>query len=675
MTQHLPLTVPSLLLAALCATVACVEPGPGPEEEARTASATHLLFDPDLGDGFWSFPFPSDLRTTVGQDGRSNPDMAGFPNPEDTETLADFLAFASTKQGGAGLSSPAWFRFDGPLADLGWDEAAVRASAACEGPLRVVDVDPDSAARGTCVPLRWRWSETAPGDPWMDDDMAMVAPFWGFPLRGGTTYAAMIVDVVDPAGDWIEGPAAMQQALAGTSSDDALQAVYRPLADMLADDPALAGDVGPRWVAAATVFTTQDVRGEMDRLAARVLSDPDLPRWNADEGLRLLTPDDPEHVQEYDLYEGSYTALNFQEGEIPYSDAGGGFVWDGDDPVPQMEERIPLAIGTPRSTFVQPESGWPVILHAHGTGGDHWSHLTGGSQPALMGAGRGFVSVGIPQPIHGERWPEGSEMAISLYSFNYFNPDSGVSMFRQGALDTVALARFVRESMAEGGPIAEQYPQLRIDPDQVYFLGHSQGGITGAIAVPFAEGVGGWVLSGAGGGLSMTIMQREDPVVMRDMLLAAVGAPEGMEVWDEHPLIGVIQAAAERTDPLNYAPLWDAESTGSPVSVLLTEGLLDEQTPADTSEALATAGRLPIAIPFFERDVLGLELRDLPPLDTPYSGNVEHSSGTQVTTALAQFDSDHFAIFYEADAALLWANFLYSMVRDGPPGEMGAEFP
>ena len=648
--------------------------GDGGEEE-RLPSAVQVAFDVELGDGFWSFPFPSDLRTVTSDDAPGNhPDWSGFPNPGDSDMLDDFIDFASSKQGGAGLSSPVWFRFDGDVEDLAWGEAEMAASGRCEGPIRVVDVDPDSAWRGTCVPLRYRWVAQAHGDPWLTDHMAMIAPYWGFPLRGDTTYAAYMVDVVDGEGLWLEGPPALQAILDGTSGDAELVEVYQPLTDLLAEDPALAGDQGTRWIAAATVFTTQDVRTEMDLLADVVLTDPDLPAWNDDEGLYMLVDGDDRYNADFDLYDGSYTALNFQRGDIPYSSEGGDFVWDGDVPVPQMEERIPFVIGTPRHTHEQPAAGWPVILHAHGTGGDRWSHLAD-SNPSNWGASRGFLSIGIPQPIHGDRWPEGNDLSISLYSFNYFNPDSGTSMFRQGALDTVALARFVREALTEGGAVAQEYPELRIDPDEIYFLGHSQGGITGAIAAPFTEGVKGWVLSGAGGGLSMTMMQRTDPIDIKATLVTSLGAPDGIDVYEEHPLVGLVQGSAERTDPLNYAPLWIAESVGAPISLLLTEGMLDSQTPPDTSEALAVAGRLPIAEPYSQRDVFGLELRGLDPLDTPYSGNLTHPDGSEVTAGLAQFDSEHWAIFDLPSAGSLWANFFYSMVRDGGPGELGADFP
>jgi hypothetical protein len=70
--------------------------------------------------------------------------------------------------------------------------------------------------------------------------------------------------------------------------------------------------------------------------------------------------------------------------------------------------------------------------------------------------------------------------------------------------------------------------------------------------------------------------------------------------------------------------------------------------------------------------VPSLELLADPSQRVPYSGNVGEDGAA--TTGLAQFDADHFAIFQDADAALLWVNFLYSNAAFGAPGELGYQF-
>jgi hypothetical protein len=648
-------------LALLLAATAC----PTAEPEERSVSDAALAWDPSLTDSFWDLPFPSDLRLT--EDGR--PEWRGFPNPGQTPLVDKYLEFGRTNMFGWGLNSPTWFHFDAPVVLPPSTDATAADSQRCEGSVLIVDVDESSPEYGTCRPARWLVIDDTIADAFVPANTVAVAPYWGFPLRSATTYAVVLVDVQDPEGGWLTTSPALGAELAG-------EGIYASLADLLAARPELAGaEADPSWIAAATVFTTQDVFGEMRALADRAVADPALPRWTGD--LIDVADDHEHHNGDFEQVEGTYVAANFQRGELPYASEGGGFEWDAGVPVVQDEEAIPFVVGLPRVTFEQPAAGWPIVIQSHGTFGDRWSHFDGGGdyKPAEMAARRGFMSIGIAQPLHGARWPDGNDLARQLYSFNYFNPEAGISTFRQAAIDTVSLVELLKREFTAGGGIATARPDLRIDPDRIYYLGHSQGGMTGAIAIPFTADVRAWILSGAGGGLSITVMQRNEPIVIRDTLAEAVGAGDGSELYEMHPLVGMVQALAERTDPINYAPGYVYESTSTPTSVLLTEGLLDADTPPDSSEALAVAGRLSMASGYEERLVPGMALRGLPTLDTPFRGNAIHPSGTPVTAALAQFDANHFAIFGRQSAAELYANFLWSEVRDGEPGEIGADFP
>lgn len=672
------------MFVLVCVAVLVLAGCPGDPPTERTVSTSSPMLDATLSTSFWDLPWPSDARVTAA----GTPDMAGFPNPEDSNLINSYLAFCEETLDGFGASAPVYLRFDGAVTLPAWDESNIEASQRCEGPVRILDVDPESPGYGTCLPARWELIEANSADPFLAGNVAIVAPYWGFPMRGRTTYAVYLVDLEGPGG-YVQGSTDLQALLSG-AGPAALQPTYQPLADYLlvdllaagvsAEGPIFVDGVEPelpadgidrRWIAHATVFTTQDATGELQAVSEFVAGEPGLIAWEGD--LTLLPEDHEEHQDLYAIWDGTYRAPNFQRGELPYGEEGGGFEFDDTGaPIVQLDELIPFAVSMPRDSATQPAAGWPVILHQHGTGGDRFSHLSGNGslRPGLLGANRGFVSIGIPQPFHGGRWPDGNDTSISILSFNFSNPESGRSTFRQGATDLFSLLRFVQESMAEGGPLATAYPDLRIDPDNVYFLGHSQGGLTGALALPFLADIKGWVLSGAGGGLSITVMQREDPVSFRDLVLGAIGDPAGTRLTEMHPVLGLVQMLVEATDPVNYAPLWIRDPLVSPASVLLTEGIGDDLTPPDASEAMAVAAGLPPADPYRERDVFGLQLRGLSAADTPYSGNVE-SGGVTVTAGLAQFDSNHYAIFNIGEAASLWANFLKSFVDAGPPGELG----
>jgi len=658
LTRRTPLVAFALVL------IGC--PTDTPREASATVSAAFDYGAAVGGDGttFWAAPWPSDARL----DDDGTPDLDGYPNPGGSELFDKYIAFGESDAGGFGLSSPIYFDLTAPAALPEWDEDAAASSQDCAGPVVLVNVDPDSPDVGVCWPVQWFVVSSESADPFMDPDMVVVQPVWGFPLLPSTTYAAYLVDVEAHDG-FVEGPEALQAALGGTSSEP-WAAMYAPLADHLAGR-----EIDPRWVASATVFTTHDPTQGMEIAAAFVNSDPDYPDWIGDEGLVDVDEEHDEYTSEYRMITGAYTARNFQRGEIPYATEGGGLVFEDGVVVPQALERIPFVIGMPDERFEQPEAGWPIVLHSHGTGGDQWSHIGDGGplQPGLQASRRGFISMGIPQPIHGERWPEGSELAVDLNSFNFFNPESGSSMFRQGGLDLLAQVQFVLRYLTEGGDIANAAPELRVDPDLIFYMGHSQGGLTGSLALPFDEHIKAWVLSGAGGGLPMTIMLRENPLVIRDVLVTQLGDPAGLELFAQHPAVGLAGWLGELTDPIAYAPRWNRLATRPPASILLFEGIHDEQTPAPTSEALAVAGGLPVARPFREQTPFALELRGIETQRIPYSANDVAPDGTPVTLGLAQFDDDHFTVFTVPSAAILWADLLLDYARNGGPGVLGGD--
>ena len=126
-----------------------------------------------------------------------------------------------------------------------------------------------------------------------------------------------------------------------------------------------------------------------------------------------------------------------------------------------------------------------------------------------MGA-RGIAVVGIDQVLHGPRNP-GSSPQISF--FNFQNPLSARDSTRQGAADNVALLRLLL-----GFDFTERHPNgrtVRFDPDRIYFMGHSQGGLTGPPWLAYEPLIKGAVLSGAGGLIYLSLLNKTEPVNIR----------------------------------------------------------------------------------------------------------------------------------------------------------------
>ena len=177
-----------------------------------------------------------------------------------------------------------------------------------------------------------------------------------------------------------------------------------------------------------------------------------------------------------------------------------------------------------------PEDGWPVAIYSHGTGGNYASYANGTSdlEPAKILAEVGFMGIGISQPIHDDR---GTGADPEIYSFNFLNPTSARAMFRQGALDQIYLAK-VMSSHSHTFDIGET--DIFTNPNSVVYVGHSHGGEVGAIALPFiGKYVQSVVLSGAGGGLSITLMEREQEaggLDIQELLRNAVNLADNEEL-------------------------------------------------------------------------------------------------------------------------------------------------
>lgn len=592
--------------------VGCVAPADGPVP----------LWDRASEDLFAS-PWPSDHR----RDEDGTLDVRGFPNPSDNSLLGQYLDVADQLDG-FGTNSPIWFPLSGPV-DLALLPAP--ADSIAEGsPVVLVDVDPASPGWGERVPVQvsLQVEETS----YQPAHLLSVAPLHGFPLRPATTYGLVLTT----------GAFAPNDAFAAAWDDP----LYADLRDVL-----LFQGLSVEDVAVATVFTTQDPLDEMARIVAHLHHLPYQPLDQ--EVVRIGEP-----KTAYQVFEGHYLGPVYQHGDRPYATTGGGFRFDdGGVPLVHSWDDMRMAIATPLD-LEPPASGWPVVIYQHGTGGDYDGFANGDypMEVASQLASAGLVGIGIDQPLHGTRATPGTE--TDWHSFNYLNPESARANFRQGAIDAVYLARLLAGGATFTTPEGEVVP---IDPDRIAFMGHSQGGLTGSLALPWlGRHVDSAVISGAGGVLSITIVERKDPLDIADLLATILGFSSAEAVTEDHPVVGLVQMLTEVTDPVNYAPFWFAERGDwetRPTPVLVFSGLDDAATPFRTAEALASAARTPWLAPGVTAPDSQL-LRGLDPQPGPLQENATAWDGA-VTAALSQWaEGDHFVVFDEPDAARLYRDFL-----------------
>ncbi|PIE18099.1 MAG: hypothetical protein CSA65_06625 [Proteobacteria bacterium] len=632
----------------------------------------------------YALPYPNDLRVTP--EGKIDLAQLGAGQPGLIQHYLDVVA----RNGLAGFSTNAgaFFRFSGPLSVASLP-ATPQASLEPGASVFWINLDKSSPEYGQRVPLTFKF--TAAAGHYAGENLLAVLPVHGFVLLPKTRYAVVVTEGVLNEDDVsVQADADFAPLLKADKPRDArldkAHEVYAPLRSYIAEHN-LTG------VVCAAVFTTGEPTGVVEK--AREVVQRLAPPTVAD----LVVANDYDTF--YEL-RGSYEAPNFQQGDAPYSTLAEGRIERNvaGEPIVAHTETMRFAISVPKGQA--PASGWPVVLYAHGTGGDYRTFLRNKVAKTLTevkDAAGTVVSkmavVGIDQVLHGPRAPAGTSVELAFFNFN--NPDAAVANVLQGGIDNFQLLRMVKGLVLGSVPwmkgkagegTSVDFGQAKIDPQRIYFFGHSQGGLTGPSFLAAEPEIKGAVLSGAGGGAMLSLLYKSAPNKLRPLLEVALKEP----VDEYHPVLNLFQQMLEPADPNNYAPqFFYAPRPGvAPKHIFLSEGLIDRYTPTQTTEALAVAMRAPAVGPVFAK-VLGLELRGLKASSLPTSGNVNVENGT-VTAGLIQYEAlsqnksctkdrecsgscvsgrcrreGHFVMFNNAEAKRQYASFLATLARDGAP--------
>ena len=603
-------------------------------------------------------PFPTNTRMAA--DGQL--DLSGFPAPREGEIpdiLNNYLIYANAHLHGWSIQPTLYVQFDQPLDDTAFGAPTAQPTTDA---MFLMDVTPESPEYGTLIPLTARVSGPTRG-AYLAANLLMAQPIWGRPLLPKTTYAFVLRrGQKDKAGLPLGRPAALaavvdaRMVTKDTSKLDAASAHWvtalEPLwKAMEAGKIAIA----PKDIAAATVFTTGDQTVELQKMATWVREKATVePAF----GFAIIDDKNADFV----LASAHYNAPNFQHGTCPYTTQGeGGFALAADgSPTVQATEVIRVSLVLPKKPKLV-GGKVPVVESAHGTGGDWLSDVDGGKYKiAALLAQQGLAVVSIDQPMHGTRCAPRTLTTdeLDVDTFNFFNITAGLTGFRQSALDTVFLTRLLREGKLDVPVgIGPDKAAMAFATETVGFIGHSQGGLSGALAAAVEPNLRAFVLSGAGAGLSLTVVQRVYPVNFPELLTGLLSLDEG-ELSEFHPAISLVQAMADITDPLAYAyQTWQRPAGVRPPDVLLTAGLLDQDTPHLTAEALAASLGLDILAPSVHLDE-ALQLGKSQLLNGPVIGN-RSVNGFNVTAIVTQWAKrDHFAIFDEPKLAAMYPNFL-----------------
>ena len=146
------------------------------------------------------------------------------------------------------------------------------------------------------------------------------------------------------------------------------------------------------------------------------------------------------------------------------------------------------------------------------------------------------------------------------------------------------------------GPIGAE---VSFDPARMFYYGHSQGATHGTLTVAYDPSFAAAVMSGAGGSLIESLLNKTSPYDIAAALRMALADPN---IGSLHPALTIFQMYLEVADPVNYGRnvVWLPFDGMVGRHVLMTYGLGDTFTPKDTLGAMAASFGVAIAEPVIE---------------------------------------------------------------------------
>lgn len=611
--------------------------------------AGHTLAD------FFRLPFPNDLR--VKPDGKL--DLSGFPHPGPTVLGADIVTLSvdALAEGFTGFSSvaPVTFRFSGPV-----DFASVADGTA----LFVVDVT-DPAAPEFGVNRSRSFDYTSGHGKYVCQNALTLSNRMTDPLEPGHTYAAWVSTAVRSEGG-------------GTPVQDP------DLVAVLADTPPADASLMPAWqkhanfraylaragktaadVADVAVYTVGDPRVLLRQLATQLaasappaLSDVTLCDGTATSPCASDGACGDSSGAFWEIH-GKLAIPRYQRGTPPFATPaeGGGIQYTDFDhtPIVQATEQVCFALTVPKGAA--PATGWPLVVHAHGTGGGIKSAIDDGIAGALATAARPMATLTFEGVAHGSRRGTSTRSPDSLM-FNVLNPVAAKANHVQGAVDVMQALRVAQVPAFTAGAAGA----IDLDPARVYFFGHSQGSTVGLPAVAMSDLTTGAAFSGAGSVLVEGLMKKTSPVATRRALSMALGE----DVGGGHPVMVLWQTFYDAVDPINFAPLLVKRSPAGVPSkhVMQTWGKGDTFTPESTLNNTGIAAGLVAAEPLQTGNGLPTDPRPITP-------GRQGADGVQRIAAQFQYDpagayDGHFVATRSPAAIADWTAFFVSLAAGAP---------
>jgi hypothetical protein len=545
---------------------------------------------------FYRLPFPNDIRMKNG-----HPDLTGHPSPGSEllgfDPVDRYLRALETDNDGFGPYSTVFFRFN-----TQFDVTKEMGKTSIDW----VDVTKNDPDFGNGAANGMQWLLDYGSNKYICPNYLAVRLLTGQTLKAGHTYAVLIHDITmvpngGPVGQGDDFPAMLAAAPPADAMLTAAYTAYQPLRDYIA-----AKSVPVATIVNAAVFTIGNVRNEINNLATTIqpLAAPAPTGWikcggaapspcpDATGDRACAAAQDPA----FDELHALVPLPIFQGGTAPYLNPEDGGQINAAAPKVVRTENVCMALTVPKGVAM-PAAGWPLVIYAHGTGGSFRSHINEGVAKALAAVGADntvpFAVLGIDQVQHGPRRGTSKESPDNLF-YNFANPYAARDNAMQGAADQMSLAKLA--AALNIADTALTGAAVKIDPAAVTFWGHSQGATEGGISAPYTSQLAGVVFSGQGASLIDALLNKKSPVNIAAALpfaLSDLDANNPGKLHGDifHPVLSLLQAYIDPSDPLNHAALIAPAAAGGH-HVFQVYGQNDTFAPPATELTYAVAAKL-----------------------------------------------------------------------------------
>ena len=420
------------------------------------------------------------------------------------------------------------------------------------------------------------------------------------PLAPGGQYALVLTDGIESRVDEIEGGLQpdrqfrlMRDAIAADeefsdelaeellgsdapqSDRDRMQAIYEEIITPAVEIGESLG-VAPDEMAVAATFRTQSIFDGLEAAAEGIEPrDLDLDYTGQQTGDGNIPGEGDAH-----LWIGETTLPYYLHDNVPADEDESGFhalnsYWvhededgtprhirpDTAEPMERSVQTVPVFVITPDEEGAEPGDGWPVIIFQHGLTQNRMNLVA----LADVFAEAGYAAVAIDHPLHGLEsgsarllWSSildgdtDQERHFDMDADGEVDADSPASGAHYVNIQSLLTSRDnLRQSVVDILQItASVAADDRFDGDDISFVGHSLGGITGASAVALSEDLEVATLGMPGGNFRELFRESQsfsDPIADG---LEQQGIARGSRAFDT--FFRQAQTLVDAGDPSNY---------------------------------------------------------------------------------------------------------------------------